>query len=236
MTGATTPRVPRDGEARPGRVVGALVAGLALGAAAVLLVGAVAPGDDVVPAAGPPSPEPGSIEAVAAELAEAQREESAVLVADLVDAATIAHGDVEGVLRGLADVAPPGAATAAAAGSDELAGWRADLGAAREALEATGRGTDDQALTRQAFIGAVELLDDAVTAAGDADGEDRAATLTAQRTSAVDLWLAAAARLDGLALDAGGEHVHLFLAEDGDRDSVPLEFRGDGREDGHEDD
>ena len=49
--------------------------------------------------------------------------------------------------------------------------------------------------------------------------------MSRDRDEAVALWQAGAVRLDGLVLDAGGEHTHLFLAADGDPDSVPLEFR-----------
>ena len=135
------------------------------------------------------------------------------------------------MLAGLATVAPPGeAGTAAPADPADVAAWTAALDEAGAALSATGTGSDDHTLTRAGLLASVTLLRSAVDAASVADPASAAAPAAAEalardRDEAVVLWEAAAARLDTLVLAGGGEHVHLFLAPDGDPDAVPEEFR-----------
>ena len=98
-------------------------------------------------------------------------------------------------------------------------------------LPATGTGTDDQTLTRAALVGSVALLRSAV------EGVEAAGAGTRRRrgrrspraagtaTTPSSCGRPGRARLDSLVLDTGGDHVHLFLAPDGDPDSVPMEFR-----------
>lgn len=168
------------------------------------------------------APEPGSIEAVAAELAEGQQQDQAALAGELAEAAETVHHDLEEVLQGLAAVAPVNDGTGEAADAAGAADWAATLEQAHVTLDSTGEGTDDQAVTRAALLGGVELLQVAVERA--ADGAD-VAQVSRDRSAAVRLWQAGATRLDSLVIATGGDHIHLFLAEDGDPESVPGEFR-----------
>lgn len=227
--------------------------GAVLLALVCLLVGAVIGGLVATAAGGGDgAPEPGSIEAVAAELADGQQQEATALAQELAGAAEIAHGRAGDVLAGLAVLAPTddgaaaagdpadadGEAAADAAGGTtaDAAAWADELEQARSALEATGEGADDHGVTRAALLGSLDLLGNAVETAGTlpADGTDRGAAVARvarDRDAAVRLWQAGAARLDTLVVAAGGEHIHLFLAPDGDPDAVPEEFReprGDG--------
>ncbi|WP_380164044.1 hypothetical protein [Jannaschia sp. R86511] len=202
---------------------------------AVVLAAAVAGGvaAALAPGDGADAPEPGSVEAIAAELARGQEEESAALAAELVEAAVDAHAAAEDVLAGLATIAPPEDALPAdePVETDPQA-MAEQVAQARDLLAATGQGTDDHGVTRAALIGSLDLLGVAVeTAAAVPDDADDAAAAEAlarvgrDRDAAVELWQAGAARLDTLVVETGGEHVHLFLAPDGNPESVPLEFR-----------
>lgn len=203
-------------------VLPALLAGLVVGLlTGVLVAGATGGGED--------EPEPGSVEAIAAELAQGQAEESAALAAELAVAAEQAHATAGSVLRGLAEVAPPDGGAAGDVPADPDA-WSADLEQAREALLATGEGSDDHGVTRAALVGSLELLavavEDARVLTGPGTEQEQVlADLDRDREAAVRLWQAGAARLDSLVVAAGGEHVHLFLAPDGDPASVPQEFQ-----------
>lgn len=168
------------------------------------------------------APDPGSIEAVAAELAEGQRQDQAELATGLATAAEQAHDDLGAVLQEMTAAAPLDGGTGEPVDPEQAAGWSATLEEARTALDATGSGSDDQAVTRAALLGGVELLRVAVERA--ADGSP-AEVVARDRSAAVALWQAGATRLDSLVIATGGEHIHLFLAEDGDPGSVPQEFQ-----------
>ncbi|WP_340295059.1 hypothetical protein, partial [Aquipuribacter hungaricus] len=81
------------------------------------------------------------------------------------------------------------------------------------------------------LLGAVGLLRSAVEGTAGLPAEagparqEQLARVARDRDAGVALWQAGATRLDGLVLDAGGEHTHLFLAPDGDPRSVPREFQ-----------
>ncbi len=174
------------------------------------------------------APEPGSIEAVAAELAEGQARERAALAQDLTGAARDAHERMGRVLQQLVVAVP--LAGAGTAGRPGAAGWQAELAQASAGLSAVPEGTTEHTVTRGALLGAVELLRSAAAdyaATAQLPAAQRAAALTdvaARRAAAVALWQAGAGQLDTLVVAAGEEHVHLFLAPDGDPDSVPAEF------------
>jgi hypothetical protein len=181
---------------------------------------------------GPAAPVPGSVEAIAEKLAAGQARERAELNGHLAAAAEVAHEHLAQVLQELALAVPVNAtissAPASVSGADE---WNRDLALATSALEAVGEGTSEQTVTREAFIGAAELLQSA--AAGYAhllgapadEREALAATVAERRESAVRLWQAGAAQLDTLTVGSGEGHVHVFLALDGDPDAVPQEFQ-----------
>ncbi|MGJ7442442.1 hypothetical protein [Aquipuribacter sp. MA13-6] len=204
-------------------------------ALAALLVGGVVGGVVATAAGGDngsPAPEAGSVEAIAAELAEGQAAASAELNDELAEVAETAHGSVEGVLAGLAQVAPPeGAVPVDADVEADPAALAAEVEQARERLTATGQGADDHGVTRAALIGALDLLAVAVEAAselppgGTEPDQDVLARVARDRDAAVDLWQAGATRLDTLVVVGGGEHIHLFVAPDGNPESLPQEFQ-----------
>lgn len=201
--------------------VAALVAVLAAGVG--FAVGRAARSDE---------PERGSVEAVAAELADGQERDAARLGVELAGAAREAHRRLGPVLRSLAaDVPVDEPGSGAVAGAVDTAGWAEEVAQASSALEAVPEGTSEQVVTRGALIGAVDLLAAAVTGwqdAATAPADERpgvVAEVAERRDAAVRLWQAGAAQLDVLTVAAQGEHVHLFLAPDGDPDSVPEEFR-----------
>ncbi|MFW7415879.1 hypothetical protein [Demequina sp. SO4-18] len=217
-----------------------VLVGAVLGAALVGVLGRQSTGDGAAQASA--TPEPGSIESIAAELAEGQRQESAVLAEELAAAGEVAHDLLGDVLVGLAAVVPPddgsGAIDLGAAAQEDgplaeahVEEWIAALDQAEDALSATGQGTDDQAVTRAAFLGSVALLRSAVedvAAAQTSEAgrqQDLLADVGRDRLEAVSLWQAGGARLDSLVLESGGDHIHLFLDPSGDPDSVPEEFR-----------
>lgn len=230
-----TPAAPAAATARRRPVVLAGLAALAALVAGVLLgwLLSVATGGGEAAAA----PEPGSVEAIALELAEGQAQQSTALAGELAAAAEQAHGAAAAVLVGLAAVAPPEGLGAQEADTDAgtadpegAAGWSTELDRARATLTSTGQGDDDHGVTRAALVGSLDLLGHAARTAADlpADGPAREAALVQvarDRDAAVELWQAGAARLDTLVVTGGGEHVHLFLAPDGDPDSVPQEFQ-----------
>ncbi len=185
-----------------------------------------------------PGPEPGSVEAVAEELAAGQAADRAASSAELARAARTAHDQLGQVLRAMAPVVPvEGAATsagpagdAAPVTADDAAAWAAQAGAAAQALSAVPEGTAAFDVTRQALLASARMLADtaeelssALTTPGLAPGEVE--PVAAQRDAAVQLWQAGAEQLDGLVVEAGQEHVHLFLVPSGDPDAVPLEFQ-----------
>lgn len=184
------------------------------------------------------APEAGSIEAVAAELAAGQARERAELNANLSAAAEVAHGHLAQVLQDLASAAPvhengspnPAGISDATSASD-VDGWKRELVLATSALEAVAEGTSEQTVAREAFVGAAQLLQSAADGYEDLliapvdERETLAATVAERRDAAVRLWQAGAAQLDTLTVGSGNGHVHLFLAPDGDPDSVPAEFR-----------
>ena len=178
---------------------------------------------------GADAPEPGSIEAVAAELAEGQARDRAALAEDLAEAGREAHQRMSRVLQQLVVAVPlEGRGTAGRPGAD---GWETELATASEQVQAVPEGTSEHNVTRGALLGAVELLrgaaaDYAATAQLPAAARPAAlAAVAERRDAAVAVWQAGAGQLDTLVVEAGEEHVHLFLAPDGDPDSVPLEFQ-----------
>lgn len=203
------------------------MAAVLLGVAGALVSGRTGPDHD--------APDTTSIQAVADKLAEGQARERSAINADLAAAAEEAHEHLARVLRGLATVIPVDSGKSAQpAPSGDVDQWNQDLALAASALEAVPEGTSEQTVTRAAFLGAANLLQSA--AAGyqhllDAP-EDKRGLLTAavadQREAAVDLWQAGAAQLDTLTVEAGGEHIHVFLAPDGDPAAVPQEFQEPG--------
>lgn len=216
---------------RPGPGVPTLLVGVA-----ALLVGGVVGGLAVTAAGGddePSAPEPGSVEAIAEELAQGQAAESAELTAELATAADSAHGTVEAVLAGLAQVAPPEDAVPVEGAPDaDPAALAAAVEQARASLAGTGQGADDHGVTRAALIGSLDLLAVAVEAAAELPSggaepvdQDVLARVARDRDAAVELWQAGATRLDTLVVAGGGEHVHLFVAPDGNPESLPQEFQ-----------
>lgn len=180
--------------------------------------------------------EPGSVEAIAEELKEGQERERAALAADLGEAATAAQEDMGAALRGMSEAVPvrdagAGGPAPTAATPEQAASWAAQAQRAAEVLAAVGEGTSDLTVTREALRGAATMLGDAATdyaSALQAAGGDRAAAaeeLSVRRDDAVRLWQAGATELDTVVVEAGQDHVHLFLDPSGDPDAVPLEFR-----------
>ncbi|MFW2513469.1 hypothetical protein ACNI3K_06795 [Demequina sp. SO4-13] len=210
-----------------------VLVGAVLGAAVVGVLAGQSTGDGAAQASA--TPEPGSIESIAAELAEGQRQESADLAEELASAGEVAHDLLGDVLVGLAAVVPPddgsGATDLDAGAQADVEEWISALDQAEDALSATGQGNDDQAVTRAAFLGSVALLRSAVedVAAAQASEPGRQQDLLADvgrdRLEAVSLWQAGGARLDSLVLETGGDHIHLFLDPSGDPDAVPEEFQ-----------
>ncbi|KAE8763244.1 hypothetical protein [Georgenia thermotolerans] len=175
---------------------------------------------------GTQAPEPGSVEAIAAELAADQAAERAELAADLSAAGKEAYDRLMPVLAEVSEVLPVGGGTGHAADPAAADRWLQEVGAARATLVAVPEGTSEHTVTRAAFLGAVDLLDaalrDLMTASSaTADGPG---TPAGRRDAAVELWLAGAAQLDSLMIGSSGDHVHLFLTPDGDPRSVPREF------------
>jgi hypothetical protein len=105
------------------------------------------------------------------------------------------------------------------------------LASAASALEAVKDGTSEQTVTREALIGAAELLQSATAGykqsiTAPADQRDAfAVTVAKRREAAVRLWQAGAGQLDTLTVGSGGGHVHVFLAINGDPEAVPEEFQ-----------
>lgn len=176
--------------------------------------------------------EASSIEAVAEKLAAGQATERAELNAHLASAAEVAQGHLVRVLQELAlavPVDPTISSTPASVGDVDK--WNRNLASAASALEAVKDGTSEQTVTREALIGAAELLQSAAAGyeqslTAPADQRDAlAVTVAKQREAAVRLWQAGAGQLDTLTVGSGGGHVHLFLALNGDPEAVPEEFQ-----------
>lgn len=177
-------------------------------------------------------PEAGSIEAVAAELAEGQARESAELNGNLAAAAEVAHAHLGPVLQELSSAVSVHDPVSSEAGGVSVADkWANELALATTALESVEDGTGEQTIVREAFIGAAHLLQSAaadyarLVSAPAGERQAHAATVLEQRDAAVRLWQSGAAQLDTLTVGSGDGHVHLFLAPDGNPDAVPLEFR-----------
>ncbi len=183
------------------------------------------------------APEPNSIDAVAAKLAQAQALDRARINVDLAAAAEVAHEHLGHTLQGLASAVPlHETAQPFPATQGDVDQWKQNLADATSALEAVEEGTSEQAVTREAFIGAAQLLHSAAVAyerlLADPDKQQAHATTVAERRdTAVRLWQAGAAQLDTLVIESGEGHVHVFLAPNGDPEDVPEEFRG---AEGHE--
>lgn len=214
----------------------AAVAAVLIAVAAALIAGRAGEAHD--------APEAGSIEAIAEELAKGQASDRAELNANLATAAEVAHGHLVQVLQELASAVPVGetgssnaagvsgpAGVSDPAGDSAVDGWKRELELATSSLETVEEGTSEQTVAREAFVGAVELLQSAADAYQDflsAPVDEQAvlaATVAERRDAAVRLWQAGAAQLDTLTVGSGVGHVHLFLTPDGDPDSVPAEFR-----------
>ena len=179
--------------------------------------------------------EAGSIEAVAEKLAKGQAQARAELNTQLAAAAEVSHGHLMKVLQGLASVMPVQETISPnPAGISDVNEWNRDLALAMSALEAVKDGTSEQTVTREALMGAAELLRSATAAheqllSAPPDQRDALAEVVAERRdAAVGLWQAGAAQLDTLTVGSGEGHVHVFLAQDGDPDAVPEEFREPG--------
>lgn len=178
------------------------------------------------------APAPGSVEAIAEQLAKGQAQERAELNIRLAAAAEGAHGHLALVLQGLASAVPlDPAAAPRPSGVADVDGWKHALELAASALETVPEGTSEQTVALAAFIGATELLESAAASygqllAGPAEQhEPLAATVAERREAAVRLWQAGAAQLDTLTIESGGGHVHVFLAPNGNPDDVPAEYR-----------
>ncbi|TLM83876.1 hypothetical protein FDW83_07765 [Pseudarthrobacter sp. NamE2] len=178
------------------------------------------------------APDTTSIEAVADKLAEGQARERTAINADLAAAAEEAQEHLAGVLRGLASAVPVDTGKSAQpARSGDVDQWNEGLALAASALEAVPEGTSEQTVTRAAFLGAANLLQSAAASYHhllDAPADQHGlltAAVADQREAAVHLWQAGAAQLDTLTVEAGGEHIHVFLAPDGDPAAVPQEFQ-----------
>lgn len=200
------------------------MATILLGVTGALIAGQAEPDRDAHQAS--------SMEAVAEKLAAGQARERAELNADLTEAADAAHEHVAHVLQGLASAVPvEGTISPSPANISDVEEWNHDLALAVSALEAVEEGASEQAVTREAFIGAAHLLQSAaggyahLLGAPAAERGPLAATVADRRDAAVRLWQAGAAQLDTLTVGSGGGHVHLFLAPDGDPDAVPQEFQ-----------
>ncbi|MDQ0871141.1 hypothetical protein QFZ70_003614 [Arthrobacter sp. V1I9] len=176
--------------------------------------------------------EASSIEAVAEKLAAGQATERAELNAHLSSAADVAQGHLARVLQDLAlavPVDPTISSTPASAGDVDK--WNRNLASAASALEAVKDGTSEQTVTREALLGAAELLQSAAAGyehslTAPADQRDAlAVTVGKRREAAVRLWQAGAGQLDTLTVKSGGAHVHVFLALNGDPEAVPEEFQ-----------
>lgn len=178
------------------------------------------------------APDPGSVEAIAEQLAKGQAQERAELNISLAAAAEEAHGHLALVLQGLASAVPlDSAATQRPAGVADVDGWKRDLELAASALETVPEGTSELTVARAAFIGATELLETAAASygqllAGPVDQQESLAlTVAERREAAVRLWQAGAAQLDTLTIESGGGHVHVFLAPNGNPDDIPAEYQ-----------
>ncbi len=178
------------------------------------------------------APEASSVEAVAEKLAREQAQARTELNTQLAAAAEVAHGHLMQVLQGLATVKPVHEAIDSTPASlSDVDAWNGGLALATSALEAVEDGTSEQTVTREALMGAAELLQSAVAAheqllGASPDQRGAIAEIVAERRdAAVRLWQAGAAQLDTLTVGSGAGHVHVFLAEDGDPDAVPEEFR-----------
>jgi hypothetical protein len=176
--------------------------------------------------------EASSIEAVAEKLAAGQATERTALNAHLASAAEVAQGHLVRVLQELAlavPVDPTISSTPASVGDVDK--WNRTLASAASALEAVKDGTSEQTVTREALIGAAELLQSATAGykqsiTAPADQRDAfAVTVAKRREAAVRLWQAGAGQLDTLTVGSGGGHVHVFLAINGDPEAVPEEFQ-----------
>ena len=183
------------------------------------------------------APQAGSVEAVAEKLAKGQAQARAELNTHLAAAAEVAHGHLMQVLQGLASAAPVHEAIRSNPASiGDVDDWKRDLALATSALEAVEDGTSEQTVTREALMGAAELLQSAVAAheqllRAPLDQRDALAAIVAERRdAAVRLWQAGAAQLDTLTVGSGEGHVHVFLTQDGDPDAVPEEFREPGNQ------
>ena len=198
---------------------------------AVIFVGAVAASMSMRATTAEIAPAPGSVEAIAKELSEGQALEKAEITKDLGMAAETAHGHMARTLEGLAAAVPVEQADSPPfADTSDVDAWMRDLSAAATAFETVEEGTSDQSVAKGAFVGAAQLL---LTAVEDynrlpsSPAEDRnllLGSVAERRDAAVRLWQAGAAQLDTLTIDSGGDHMHVFLAPDGDPDAVPMEF------------
>ncbi|WP_043501467.1 hypothetical protein [Georgenia sp. SUBG003] len=176
------------------------------------------------------APEPGSVEAIAAQLAADQAADRAELAADLSEAGEEAYDRLMPVLAEVSESLPVGGGTGPTAHQADVDRWVQEVAAARASLSAVPEGTSEHTVTRAALLGAVDLLDAALRdlAAGSAGTVDGPSALAGRRDAAVELWLAGAAQLDSLMVGSSDRHVHLFLTADGDPGSIPQEFADHG--------
>ncbi|MFA9431725.1 hypothetical protein [Egicoccus sp. AB-alg2] len=198
-------------------------AGVLLGGLVVGLLGGAA--------SRPDTPEPNSMEEIAAALADEYDAEQRRLAEALTDETRHVHADLMTLLGDLDAVLPVhDPATGRPADAEAVATWRARTQDAVDHLAPFGHGSPAFNGTHGSLLGAVRQLDAAVVTyaeavATDGPAADRLVALAAeQRDNAVELWAVAAEQLDELNIDAGLGHVHLFLPADGDPVSVPLEF------------
>ncbi|WP_336922019.1 hypothetical protein [Aquipuribacter sp. SD81] len=227
----TRTSTPAGGDARPAwrTTVPAALGGAAVATlVTVLLLGGSGEDPDAdaagaAEASGAPSVS-SAVESIAAQLAQAQAADAAALAEELAGSAEQAQPHLVDVLAGLDDVVPVDGSGGDPAAADP-ASWTASLETAHDELAATGTGADDQGVTRAALLGGVQLLQNAVAHLEEQDGAEALEAAARDRDRAVELWQAGALRLDSLVVEAGGEHIHLFLPPDGDPDSVPPEFR-----------
>lgn len=179
-------------------------------------------------------PDTSSMEGIVTMLSEQQREEHAGMTETLAAAAVDAHAGLMPVLAAMAAAMPLEAgADAVPASADEAERWRRIAGEALDGFAGFGTGTTDFNGTLAALKGAVRQVDGAAAlylAALSPSGmtPDMVELAATRRNEAVDLWAAGAEMLDELSVEAGLDHIHLFLPVTGDPDAVPLEFREPG--------
>lgn len=169
-----------------------------------------------------PEPEPGSVEAVAAQLRQQEAARNRAETARVTDIARAVHDDVVPVLDAMGAALPPAEGTPPRpAAADTVAGWRTEVDQAVGRFGNTPSAATSVTLAHSGLQASVGDLQSAVTAyevARDADGSQRA-TLTRLaaelRDRAVDVWSLAAVQLDEANIEYGSGHIHLYLSPDG---------------------